>query len=80
MATTESKEESEEQGGEEREEQRDESQDSEENVGHIEEVLGVVIEAVFPDKLPEINHAIKIKRPEAMAPVEGVEPASASAD
>jgi F-type H+-transporting ATPase subunit beta len=35
------------------------------NVGRIEEVQGVVIEAVFPDKLPEIYHAIKIKRPEA---------------
>ena len=28
------------------------------NVGRIEEITGVVIEAVFPDKLPEINHAI----------------------
>jgi F-type H+/Na+-transporting ATPase subunit beta len=35
------------------------------NVGRIEEIQGVVIEAVFPDKLPEINHAIKIRRPEA---------------
>jgi F-type H+-transporting ATPase subunit beta len=35
------------------------------NVGRIEEVTGVVIEAVFPDKLPEINHAILVKRPEA---------------
>ena len=33
--------------------------------GRIEEIQGVVIEAVFPDKLPEINHAITIKRPEA---------------
>src|SRR5436853_2161913 len=39
-----------------------------ENVGRIEEVQGVVIEAVFPDKLPEINHAIKVRRPEAQAP------------
>ena len=37
------------------------------NVGRIEEVQGVVIEAVFPDKLPEINHAIIVKRPEAAA-------------
>src|SRR5204862_7842461 len=37
----------------------------EENVGRIEEIQGVVIEAVFPDKLPEINHAIKVQRPEA---------------
>jgi F-type H+-transporting ATPase subunit beta len=35
------------------------------NVGRIEEIQGVVIEAVFPDKLPEINHAITIKRPTA---------------
>ncbi|MGB0098149.1 MAG: F0F1 ATP synthase subunit beta [Solirubrobacteraceae bacterium] len=36
-----------------------------ENVGRIEEIQGVVIEVVFPDKLPEINHAIRIRRPEA---------------
>src|ERR1700680_4656211 len=36
-----------------------------ENVGRIEEIQGVVIEAVFPDKLPEINHAIRIRRPVA---------------
>ncbi len=35
------------------------------NVGRIEEIQGVVIEAVFPDKLPEINHAILVRRPEA---------------
>src|SRR5437763_65864 len=35
------------------------------NVGRIEEIQGVVIEAVFPEKLPEINHAITIERPEA---------------
>jgi hypothetical protein len=33
------------------------------NVGRIEEIQGVVIEAVFPDRLPEINHAITIARP-----------------
>ena len=32
------------------------------NVGRIEEIQGVVIEAVFPEKLPEINSAIVIKR------------------
>src|SRR5271163_4626267 len=32
------------------------------NVGRIEEIQGVVIEAVFPDRLPEINHAITIVR------------------
>jgi F-type H+/Na+-transporting ATPase subunit beta len=35
------------------------------NVGRIEEIQGVVIEAVFPDKLPEINHAITVARPAA---------------
>src|SRR6201995_181391 len=35
------------------------------NVGRIEEIQGVVIEAVFPDKLPEINHAVRVRRPEA---------------
>ena len=37
----------------------------EENVGRIEEIQGVVIEAVFPDKLPAIYNAIKVKRPAA---------------
>ncbi|HET9014986.1 MAG TPA: F0F1 ATP synthase subunit beta [Thermomicrobiaceae bacterium] len=37
----------------------------ERNIGRIEEIQGVVIEAVFPDRLPEINHAITVKRPEA---------------
>src|ERR671935_1606360 len=32
------------------------------NVGRIEEIQGVVIDAVFPDELPEINHAIRIDR------------------
>ncbi|MDQ6606740.1 MAG: F0F1 ATP synthase subunit beta [Actinomycetota bacterium] len=35
------------------------------NTGRIEEIQGVVIEAVFPDKLPQINHAITVRRPEA---------------
>src|SRR4051794_37249968 len=34
------------------------------NVGRIEEIQGVVIEAVFPDELPEINSAIRVKLPE----------------
>src|ERR1700730_8221808 len=37
------------------------------NVGRIEEIQGVVIEAVFPERLPEINHAITIARPEVAA-------------
>src|SRR5438132_4526804 len=32
------------------------------SVGRIEEIQGVVIEAVFPDKLPEINFAITVDR------------------
>ena len=32
------------------------------NIGRIEEIQGVVIEAVFPDQLPEINTAIEIDR------------------
>src|SRR2546423_11758030 len=32
------------------------------NVGRIEDIQGVVIEAVFPDELPEINHAIPVDR------------------
>jgi len=35
------------------------------NVGRIEEIQGVVIEAVFPEKLPEINFAITVKREDA---------------
>ena len=48
-----------------------------ENVGRVEEVQGVVIEAVFPDKLPEIYHAIKIRRPEAARAEEDVDTAAA---
>ena len=32
------------------------------NVGRIEEIQGVVIEAVFHERRPEINHAIIVKR------------------
>ncbi|MEI7625694.1 MAG: F0F1 ATP synthase subunit beta [Actinomycetota bacterium] len=42
------------------------------NVGHIVEIQGVVIEAVFPDKLPEINHAITIARTTNMQEAEGL--------
>ncbi len=44
---------------------RADGEDERRTSGRIEEIQGVVIEAVFPDKLPEINHAIMIKRPEA---------------
>src|SRR5438874_5083381 len=37
------------------------------NLGRIEEIQGVVIEAVFSEKLPEINHAITVARPAAAA-------------
>ncbi len=54
-------------------EEHTEGAESERNVGQIVEVQGVVIEAVFHDKLPEINHAIIIKRPEAAAAEEDEE-------
>ncbi len=37
----------------------------EQNVGRIESIQGVVVEATFPGKLPEINHAITVRRPAA---------------
>src|SRR3954465_5518549 len=42
------------------------------NVGRIEEIQGVVIEAVFPDELPEINSAIVIEREDNPEEEEGV--------
>jgi F-type H+/Na+-transporting ATPase subunit beta len=33
------------------------------NTGRVEQIQGVVIEAVFPDKLPEINYAIETTLP-----------------
>src|SRR5919204_6774261 len=35
------------------------------NVGTIEQVTGVVVDAVFPDELPEIYSALKIEVPES---------------
>jgi F-type H+/Na+-transporting ATPase subunit beta len=46
----------------EKDEKADHSKDGARNIGRIEEIQGVVIEAVFPDELPEINHAIVIER------------------
>jgi F-type H+-transporting ATPase subunit beta len=43
-------------------EQQQASENGHRNVGRIEEIQGVVIEAVFPDKLPEINSAIYVER------------------
>src|SRR3954451_17065991 len=42
------------------------------NVGRIEEIQGVVIEAVFPDDLPEINHAIVVEREDNPEEAEGI--------
>ena len=50
------------------------------NVGRIEEIQGVVIEAVFPDKLPEINHAITVRRPEAARAEEDEDIAASGSD
>ena len=44
------------------EEKTEETSENGRNVGRIEEIQGVVIEAVFPEKLPEINSAIYIER------------------
>src|SRR4051795_4913182 len=52
------------------EEKNEERQSDGKNVGRIEEITGVVIEAVFPDELPEINHAITIARPDANKEIE----------
>jgi F-type H+/Na+-transporting ATPase subunit beta len=43
-------------------EEREKTSSNGHNVGRIEEIQGVVIEAVFPDGLPEINNAITIER------------------
>ncbi len=48
--------------GEEREAEKGEGSESRQNTGRVEEIQGVVIEAVFPDKLPEINYAVTVKR------------------
>src|ERR1700730_11186566 len=50
------------------------------NRGRIEEIQGVVIEAVFPDQLPEINHAITVKRPEAARAEEDIDIGAAEED
>jgi F-type H+-transporting ATPase subunit beta len=42
------------------------------NVGRIEEIQGVVIEAVFPDELPEIYSAIVVERTENPEETEGI--------
>ncbi|HEY3728054.1 MAG TPA: F0F1 ATP synthase subunit beta [Solirubrobacteraceae bacterium] len=57
-----------------------ETTETKQNTGRIEEIQGVVIEAVFPDKLPEINHAITVKRPEAARAEEDEDIAAANDD
>src|SRR3954451_13962728 len=58
---------------EKKDQEQKESQDgNERNVGRIEDIQGVVIEAVFPDKLPEINYAILIEREDNPEEAEGI--------
>jgi F-type H+/Na+-transporting ATPase subunit beta len=54
--------------------------ESQQNTGTIEEIQGVVIEAVFPDKLPHINNAILVKRPEAARSEEDEDIAAADSE
>jgi F-type H+/Na+-transporting ATPase subunit beta len=44
------------------EERTEEQESGGGNVGRIEEITGVVIEAVFPEDLPEINNALHVER------------------
>src|SRR3712207_1110115 len=48
------------------------------NVGRIEEIQGVVIEAVFPEQLPEINSAILVERDSNPEAEEGISAGAAS--
>ncbi len=61
-------------------EERTPAESRTENVGRIEEIQGVVIEAVFPERLPEIYHAIKVRRPDATRAEEDVDVAAAGDD
>ncbi len=49
-----------EQGDESTNEGEESSNGSERNVGRVEQVTGVVVDAVFPDELPEIYSALKV--------------------
>src|SRR5215216_411030 len=55
-------------------EERGNGSDGDRNVGRIEEIQGVVIEAVFPDELPEINHALRITREGAAGDDKSISP------
>jgi F-type H+-transporting ATPase subunit beta len=46
--------------------------DTKKNVGRIEEIQGVVIEAVFPDELPHIYNAIRVRLSDEAKAEEGV--------
>ena len=52
--------------------QEQQGTESKRNVGRIEEIQGVVIEAVFPDELPEINNAIVVERASNPTEEEGI--------
>src|SRR3954452_17165401 len=54
--------------------EQDERRDDGRNVGRIEEIQGVVIEAVFPDELPDINHALLINRERAAGDDDSISP------
>ena len=53
-------------------ETKDETTEGGRNVGRIEEIQGVVIEAVFPDELPEIYSALEIDREDNPEEAEGI--------
>jgi F-type H+-transporting ATPase subunit beta len=59
-ASTEEQQQQEQRREEERRQEGSQNGDSS-NVGTVEEIQGVVIEAVFPGKLPEINHALEVE-------------------
>jgi F-type H+-transporting ATPase subunit beta len=50
------------------------------NVGRIEEIQGVVIEAVFSEQLPEINHALLVPRPNVARAEEDMDVSAAHDD
>src|SRR5215217_8507466 len=53
-------------------ERTEQTQDGDRNVGRIEEIQGVVIEAVFPENLPEIYSALEIHREDNPEEAEGI--------
>src|SRR5665648_104936 len=61
-------------------ERESEETGEERNVGRIEQITGVVIEVAFPERLPEINHALHIKRPQALLEEEAEDPTVKAGD